>query len=522
MITKINIRPIFIILAFVLCLTGCKPEQIEIVFEDQKDLTVFDYLEEHEEEFSGFIKIITAGKLENALSSYNPYGDGYTLFLPDNNAIDKFIETDPRFSSLENLLEDVEFCKVFSRYHVVNMSVSSNDFPFGAFSKQTLSGDFLTVSFYIETDSSYYKINNLSTVVKANIEVSNGYIHQIQYALTPVVYTSYEWLNQNPEFTIFRDAINITGLDSLINYNLKVVENIEAVTVLAEPDSIFHKSNINSIDDLIQLISPGDNDYTNESNPLNRFVAYHILKGSFFIDDFAEVNTLYSTFSDIPLNINGLGLDIIINKGKQVFDTIIVNSDTTYIDFVKFIYDESNLITQSGAIHFLDQVMKQATPSRTTRTFQFFEEPALYDYRNEGGSFLLENPELFSRLSWSGADLFFVDEEDPSPAWNGDYLETSGDFLLSYRVPEIIQGSYDVSIRADAYNNKNALIEVFIDGKKIGGLIDLSIGGSPSSPFRSIKLGIIDLKSYSEHVVEIRPLIPGRFLWDYVRFEPVL
>jgi len=521
MITKLNIRHIFIALAFVLCFAGCKPEQIEIVFEDQKDLSVFGYLKENEAEFSSFIKIITAGELENALSSYNPYGDGYTLFLPDNSAIDHFIEADPRFSSLENILEDLEFCKIFSRYHVVNMSVNSNDFPFGAFSKQTLSGDYLTVSFYIETDSSYYKINNSATVIKPNIEVSNGYIHQIHSALSPVTYTSYEWLNQNPEFSIFLEAINLTGLANQIDLNLKELENVEAVTVLAEPDSIFHKNRINSIEELIQVISPDDVDYTNDSNPLNQFVAYHFLKGNFFIDDFIDVNSVYSTFAGIPVNINGLGLDILINQGKQVFDTIISNSDTTYIDYVKFIYDESNLISQSGAVHFVDQIMNKFTPPRTTRTFQFFEEPALYEFRDEGGSFLLENADLYNRLSWSGADMFFISEGDPSPAWNGDYLETKGDFFLSYKVPEIIPGIYNVLIRADAFNNENALIEVFIDGKKIGGLIDLSIGGSASNPFKNIELGVIDLKNYSEHVVEIRPLIPGRFLWDFVRFEPV-
>ena len=501
---------------------GCKSEPVEVVFEDQEDFAIFDFLEQNNEEFSSFIQIIEKGSLKSTLSSYNPYGDGYTLFLPDNSAIESFIENDSRFSSLEDLLDDLEFCQVFSRYHVISMSVQSNEFPFGAFREPSLSGDFLTVSFFIETDTSYYKINNSARIIRPNIEVSNGYVHQIQTALTPVTNTSYQWLEMHPEFTIFLEAVDLTGLGSMIDFNLKELENKEAITVLVEPDSIFHKKNIHSIDDLIALISPENQDYTSELNPLNLFITYHFLKGSFFIDDFVDINTIYSNYSDVPVNINGNGLDIKINAGKQVFDTIINNVDTTYIDYIKFLYDESNVITQSGAIHFIDHIMRRVKPSPAIRTFQFFEEPALNPYRQEGGNFLLEDEGQFYRLNWSGADLFFAslgDEE--TNAWNNDYLEINGDFILTYTIPEVIQGSYDVILRADSYSSNNALIEVFIDGKKLGGLIDLSTGGSASNPFQNIELGKIDIKRYSEHVVEIRPLIPGRFLWDFIRFEPI-
>ena len=78
-----------------------------------------------------------------------------------------------------------------------------------------------------------------------------------------------------------------------------------------------------------------------------------------FLDDFSETATNYSTHSEVPVNINGLGLDIYINKGKEIFDTIIENQDTTIIDYVGFYYDESNIITQSGAIHFINQVLQE-------------------------------------------------------------------------------------------------------------------------------------------------------------------
>jgi hypothetical protein len=126
-----------------------------------------------------------------------------------------------------------------------------------------------------------------------------------------------------------------------------------------------------------------------------------------------------------------------------------------------------------------------------------------------------------THIKWSGVDLFFVDlGEQQSSAWGADYLEMNGDFEISYTIPRLIQGRYRVLLRADSFNAANALIEVFIDGKKIGSLVDLTSGGSSGSPFRSIELGTVDFKRYTTHLVEIKPLIPGRFLWDFIRFEP--
>jgi hypothetical protein len=63
-------------------------------------------------------------------------------------------------------------------------------------------------------------------------------------------------------------------------------------------------------------------------------------------------------------------------------------------------------------------------------------------------------------------------------------------------------------------------VEVTIDGKSLGGLIDLTTGGTPDNPFTQIELGTMNFLKYEEHTVEVRSLIPGRFLWDYIRFEP--
>ena len=112
--------------------------------------------------------------------------------------------------------------------------------------------------------------------------------------------------------------------------------------------------------------------------------------------------------------------------------------------------------------------------------------------------------------------------EQPSwmGAWGFDYLQIEGDFKISYEIPRIVQGKYRVFLGADAYSESNALVEVYIDGKKVSSIIDLTTGGSANVPFVEKELGTIDLKKYEIHKVEVIPLIPGRFLWDHIRFQP--
>jgi hypothetical protein len=302
-------------------------------------------------------------------------------------------------------------------------------------------------------------------------------------------------------------------------------ENIvaRAFTLLIEPDSVFNKSNIYSFEDLASRISPGNSDYTNASNPLNNFLRYHMLTDTRFLDDFGDVVTNYTTYSEIPLLIDGMGLDIAINKGKQNFDTIINGIDTTVIDYVGFYYDESNVLTQSGVIHFIDQILEQKQPSRANMYFSFYEEALFNKFRTEPyNEFIVEDSTVLSFVKYSGADLFFVSDPDfYGPGTYGDYLLINGDFTISYTVPKIVQGLYTVWLSSNLLNSQNAIVEVSIDGKKMGGLVNLSTGGSADWSIREVELGPINFVKYTEHTIQIKSLIPGLFWWDYIRFEPL-
>jgi uncharacterized surface protein with fasciclin (FAS1) repeats len=503
---------------------ACNKPVLEIEFEDLLQLTILDYILENDSSYSSFLSILEKAGIDKVLSAYNPNNIGYTLFLPPNDAIDRFIQENDQYSSLQDILDDSDLTSTISRYHVVNMGISADDFPFGALPEYTLSGDILTVSFVNEPDTSYYKIYNQAPVSHPNIELSNGFIHIIESALIPITETTYDWLGNNSGYSIFKAAVEATGFDEVMDADSKDTEiNARPFTLLLEHDSIYKRSGINTIEDLIGSISPEDNNYTDPSNPLNGYVAYHMLEGSRFMDDFADKVTNYTTFSDVPVNINGYGLDILINSGKEVFDTIVEQMDTTIINFIGFYYDASNVLTQSGAIHLIDQVLKQQRPSRADQIFDFSDEPLLDEYRDEPADYLIEDTASLEHLRWTGTDLNFIVTGDPDhEAIDGDYLYMDGQFTIKYEISKIVQGVYTMFLRAETLDKDNALVEVTVDGKPIGGLVDLSSGGNVQNPYRDRELGTINFVTYEEHTITIESLIPGKFSWDAIIFEPYI
>jgi uncharacterized surface protein with fasciclin (FAS1) repeats len=524
-------KKLVILLGFIAIILGnysCN-DKIDVVakFKDMRQTTIRDYMLINKDKYSSFLSLLHKANLEGTLTAYNPHGVGYTLFLPDNNAIDKFIQESNRFKSLDDMMSDSGYVYDFCRYHVVNLAIKTNDFPFGALPALTLSKDYLTVSFVVQPDTSYYLINNTAVVTKQNIELSNGYIHVIGKALTPITNTTYGWFLLNPGYSIFKAAIDVTGLKDTLDLNSKEkAANSRSFTLLLEHDSVFNKRGIHSLSDLENLISPGNTNYTSKNNPLYNFVAYHVLKDSHFLDNLFGLSTNYDTYSDIPLNINGVGNDIKINLGKESFDTIIHQSDTTIINYVGFYYDQSNIVTQSGVIHFINQILRQHQPSRATQTFEFWEEPLFNTDRLLPGTYVIDDHASLNVVQWSGADLSFVklphQANIPDIAWSNDYVLINGDFVISYTIPALVQGSYTVYLQADAFSTTNAVIEIYIDGKKLGGLFDLSSGGSAAFPFYAFLMGTIEFRNYESHVVEVRSLIPGRFCWDYVQFVPLI
>jgi uncharacterized surface protein with fasciclin (FAS1) repeats len=501
-----------------------------------EDLTsIAEYISENLSEFSIFFDLMTRTELKDPLNSYNPNGNGYTLFLPTNGAFYDFIENNSNYSSIEELLEDQSFLYVLGRYHLVNSQYNTNEFPYGALPDTTATGDFLTIGFSSGLDSTVYKVNNISAVVDANLEMENGIIHVIEKVLKPVNSTGYEWLKEDEGFSILTEILEITGVIDTMGLFRQTPGGIvirNKYTVFAEHDSIYNRNGIYSANDLIDKYGNSDIPLTDPANPIYQFASYHILEGSFFLVDFDETRN-YNTYANAPIHISS-GLEIMINRGVDTFQIVVDEYlDTSYVTHLSLYYQESNILTKNGAIHFLSEVMEYYTPAISQRTFQFMEEPELIALMNSPGSYFFDDndQDLFEVLSWVRSDflLYYKSSSSLEPAFGGDYISLKGNFKIEYTIPKILPGKYAMYIRAHAYNrnNEHATINVYLDGKKMGASFDLNVSGeSASDPFRvnnaweGFNVGQVELTKYMSHVVTIETLIPGIMIWDLVRFIP--
>jgi uncharacterized surface protein with fasciclin (FAS1) repeats len=516
-----NTKVIYVFFALMAGLFSCNNnEKEDVLFTGDSYQNMMQYIEANPD-FKLFSEIAVSGNMIDALGSYNSNGGiDYTLFLPTNEAVTKFINESQRYNSFEELLQDASYCAEIVRYHLVNGRIPSNEFPNGALADKTISNYFLTIFFREENGIVTFAVNDESKVLTTDIELSNGTIHTIDKMLTPVVFTSYQWVEQRSDFTIFNELLNKCGLaDTLNAFELDELgrEVYNEYTLFAESDLLYAANGILSFDDLTKAIDPAaGQDYTNPGNPVNKYARYHVLEKSVFLDEFAS--EVYNTYGDFPVSVD---LDDIlkINKGTMAFDTIINGGDTLIVDYLQVDVENSNIVTRSGAIHQLDHLLNPFLPGRKAVTYQFYEEPVINALRNIEGEHFISDEDLdYIGLIGTRSLIYVKSPTSISGNSNSDYVQVSGDITFSFTTPKILAGRYVLKLVLDRGNPRYASVQALVDGKKVGVVTDLT---KESRVFRTFTLGTVEFSEYGTHSVQIKTVIPGTLLIDRIIFEPI-
>ncbi len=299
--------------------------------------TVTDYLENRPELFSNFCYIlgrarvgkVASGTLLKTLSTYG----SYTCFAPTNEAIDSFIAQQYR-KYVETLgTEDFEDTGVHSPVleelsdsmineialnHIIERAFLTVDLPAGEIPQSNMNSRYMEISWPLNesTGRPSIVINEKDTMLLADAEVENGVVHTMGSVLTLSNATVSDLLKGNPEFSVFSQALELTALsDSVRDYVLDLnwrneyngktesgtgftsnfanlpypKTKIQAYTLFVESNTVLAQNGIHDLPGLIESANEwygsdkfeGEvdyDDYTSRNNPLNRFVAYHILK----------------------------------------------------------------------------------------------------------------------------------------------------------------------------------------------------------------------------------------------------
>lgn len=260
------------------------------------------------------------------------YGQ-YTCYAPSNDGVAAYIDSlynDPEATiahngMTENSLEGLSdsLCNDIAKYHLAN----------GLYSIIEMGGSGTTISTMLGRSISttvdsigQTVLNGASTIISEDNEVTNGIVHKCDNVVPKTSRLLPDVLDRLEGYTIFTQALHLTGLDDSLMVSRKEHKNSAgeygydrltgddtrdtndntlyspteckvAFTIFAESDAVLKANGINSIEDLIAYannvygnaaswydylnetynsVSTGS-DYTNRFNALNMFVAYHIL-----------------------------------------------------------------------------------------------------------------------------------------------------------------------------------------------------------------------------------------------------
>ena len=307
-------KRILFILAIALSIVACTDEidkSNRFTFTGE---TVADYVLNRSDKYSHFINMLERAKL---LSILNTYGQ-YTLFLPDNEAVEKYVQeqdsifhatkdsddpvwtgiTSPFFEELSDSM-----ATVIARNHVIEASTRMAEMGEGALPERNFNNRLLGVNFVVKDEQYYIMLNNSAAIIYGDNNVENGVVHLVDKVISPSQKNVPELIGSYNYFKLFTEALNVTGfcdslkLDNDDSYNYEEYTITDAIlgyvtyapktkfykyTAFIETDEVFNANGIYTLDDLKDFAEKwyGKEESDNPRSPrnaLNKFVAYHFV-----------------------------------------------------------------------------------------------------------------------------------------------------------------------------------------------------------------------------------------------------
>ena len=220
---KKNIKVAFMALAALLAtgsLTSCSDEPDSEYFYAFTGEMMSDYLR-NRTQYSEFAAIVDKAELMPLLSTYGKY----TCFLPDNDAVDKYLQ-ERGLTSVDQLSK--EDCDTIARTHLVNNIYSTFEMTQDRLPNANLLGRYIATSQGVDNDSNavvyleglthiiFEKTYDDGTVVHQNDSVENGIVQPIDMVIEKSNSTVTDILRDNPKISLFYKAFEATGLKDLL------------------------------------------------------------------------------------------------------------------------------------------------------------------------------------------------------------------------------------------------------------------------------------------------------------------
>lgn len=479
-----------------------------------------EYLTNQKSDYSEFCKLLDTTKVMGLI---NTYGE-YTLFAPDNNAMQAFYTASGKTSLKDFPLDALK--KVAYDHLIKGYEITTDKFTDGLMPYLTMSERYVETSSKTEAGQYVYYVNQTSAILNQNILVSNGVIHKINKVLVPSVLSLPQAIEADDRFDLFYEALVATGLADKItlvrdetydpvkwkyldvNYHQgsgskdEIPESRKyGFTAFIESDSTYNNVyNIFTLDDMkayaaahVYHEDPADasvTDITDPRNSLNKFVAYHLadkklpyvkLIDMYDTDNMIKTYDMYEYIETMNPNtlmevkkerISG-GLNF-INKSPETGEAVRIVSTYKDKDATNGVYHEIDKIL------IYDQRVAGEMSSKRIRIdaaafFPEFTNNNMRIYDRAVPRSWVYPPGYIKRLTFSEGSYFSY-----SNAYGG-YLDYQSDeiFLLGLydfelTTPAIPAGTYEVRFSYQPTGARGAA-QLYWDHKPCGIPLDLRI-----------------------------------------------
>ena len=518
---------------------------------------VSDYLDNRPELYSEFTQILHRSGLYGMMATYGTY----TCFAPTNQAIESYLQ-ERGYTSVEQLTK--EECDTLSWNHLIPETYFTTDLADGNIPTANMNERFLTFS----CDSNavggnvMYYINMASRLIVRDDSVENGVVHTLDRVIQPSSSYLPEKMLEDMNISLFTSALTLTGLsDSLYEYlDTRYSVGVDSInkgipfhrsgaeyrmyypatrmkrdTAFVETNKVFAEAGIMNLDDLkayaktiYDEVYPEDagqydDDWTHRKNPLNRFIAYHLLPYYGAINDFtiAESGIDYKTTCTMPnlidctdwyvtlmpgtiMKMSSPSTGLFINR-KGVANRYSVRGVKVYTPTeMKILHDQQlaeaglhvdtlNQQALNGIYHYIDNVLTYNTQTRDV----VFNDRIRWDvitmspeFLNAGARGNTNGQHLMGFKQVDGWDFHGIiptlalRERGVWMATYSDAVDLIGQFDVSFKLPPVPANTYEIRF-AYGSGTDRGVVQIYFGEKDnmqpMGLPIDFRVfGGDPS------------------------------------------
>ncbi len=496
---KYSVVKLIIALFAVVLYTSCVDGDDSGSYYTFTDKMVGEYIAE-DPDYSRFSYLIKKAGMETLLNTYG----NYTCFLPDNDAMDKYI-AGLGISSLDELPE--EDIKYLAYSHLLASRYLYADLNHGS-AILNMNRRYLTVS--IEGSAIY--INTSSKAVVMNIELHNGIVHKVDEVISPSSSMLPDMIGSNKNLSIFHEALELTGWSDA----MRLLEDVDfaeyapiyyeketdkayklpaerkfGYTAFVETNEVFAEYGIHTIDDLklyaaevYDAVYPADagiTDPTDPRNSLNRFVGYHIadkrIDYTKFIFNYNyvagyDIYEYITTLSNVLLEVcegEGTNGGLMINK----YDT---GSDIEGVTILPPEVGGTDQSALNGVFHYIDKILvydetvKNVVLNKRIRmdVTSLLGELSSNDLRwNENQRYSLPT-NYFKNVTASDESLFRY--LGPNKEWvnlQGDEFMIVGPYDFTIKLPPLPSANYEIRIGFNA-NWIRGIAQIYFGSETVG------------------------------------------------------